>query len=240
MERSSDPKPVLGLVTPGGGVSPEAQELYGDVVQHIAAPARVARMREDGYEAAVKEIPGAAQKLAGQGAQAIGLMGTSLTFFRGRAFNEELQAKVREQTHLPVTTMASAIIDGLKAFGTKRVAVATAYSDDVTARLLRFLEEYGLDPVGVENMGIVEMADIRGVTTDDIVALGKKALSAGAADAILVSCGGLRTLDATDSLEAGTGLPVVSSSIAGAWASVRLLGLSGRAARGGRLCTEAR
>jgi hypothetical protein len=54
-------------------------------------------------------------------------------------------------------------------------------------------------------------------------------------DALVISCGGLRTIAATRELEAELHLPVVSSAIAGPWGAVRLLGHSGAAAGGGAL-----
>ena len=45
------------------------------------------------------------------------------------------------------------------------------------------------------------------------------------AEALLVSCGGLRTLDALQPLEEATGMPVVSSFPHALWAGMALLGL---------------
>jgi arylmalonate decarboxylase len=52
---------------------------------------------------------------------------------------------------------------------------------------------------------------------------------------MLVSCGGLRTLELLEPLERRCGIPVVSSLPHALRAGVRLLGLSGRAAGFGKL-----
>ncbi len=49
------------------------------------------------------------------------------------------------------------------------------------------------------------------------------------ADAILISCGALKTLKILAPLEQRCGVPVVSSLPHALWAGVRLLGLNGRA-----------
>ena len=54
-------------------------------------------------------------------------------------------------------------------------------------------------------------------------------------DGILISCGGLLTLDAIAVVEARLGVPVVSSSPAGFWDLMRVAGLDSRAPGGGRL-----
>ncbi len=74
----------------------------------------------------------AAEYLAAQGVDAIMVIGTSLTFYRGPEAHDRLLEDLRERTGLPVSTMSQAIIDGLREVGAKRVAVATAYSDSST------------------------------------------------------------------------------------------------------------
>ena len=66
--------------------------------------------------------------------------------------------------------------------------------------------------------------------------LGRKVFEAQpGADGILISCGGLVTLDAVRELEALLKVPVVSSSPAGFWDLVRKAGLDARSPGHGRL-----
>jgi arylmalonate decarboxylase len=46
------------------------------------------------------------------------------------------------------------------------------------------------------------------------------------ADALIVSCGGLKTLDLIVPLEKEVGVPVVSSTPHGLWSGVRMLGVN--------------
>ena len=62
--------------------------------------------------------------------------------------------------------------------------------------------------------------------------------SARKADALLVSCGGLHTLELLDPLERRCGVPVVSSLPHALRAGVRLLGLSGRVPGFGELLSQ--
>ncbi len=56
------------------------------------------------------------------------------------------------------------------------------------------------------------MGDISQVTQDDLIEWGVKVReSAPSADALLVSCGGFRTLEIIAPLEARIGVPVISS-----------------------------
>ena len=56
--------------------------------------------------------------------------------------------------------MSNGVIEGLKAVGARKVAVATAYNDEVNARLRAFLIEHGFTPVVVTGLGIEAMKDI--------------------------------------------------------------------------------
>jgi arylmalonate decarboxylase len=132
--------------------------------------------------------------------------------------------------------MSNGVIDGLKKLGAKRVAVATAYNETVNARLHAFLIEHGMEPLIVEGMGIEAMTDIDKVTQQDLIDFGARVHNKSrGADALLVSCGGFRTLELIAPLEARTGVPVVSSMPHGLWAGARLVGLDGSAPGLGRL-----
>ena len=70
-------------------------------------------MTPAGYDSVIDKIVPAAEKLKKDGANAISIMGTSLTFYKGAAFNQKLQDSVRQATGLPVTSMSNGIIEGL-------------------------------------------------------------------------------------------------------------------------------
>ena len=78
-------------------------------------------------------------------------------------------------------------------------------------------------------------------TPEDIKALAADVLAeAGTAEGLVISCGGLRTLELIAPLEAEHDVPVVSSTPAAYWAAVRLAGLpSGVPGYGRLLAAEA-
>jgi arylmalonate decarboxylase len=59
-----------------------------------------------------------------------------------------------------------------------------------------------------------------------------------AAEALLISCGGLRTLGVAKPLEDRHGIPVVSSTQAAFWAALRLVGADTRVKDRGRLLQQ--
>ena len=233
--------PVLGLIFPplNRGVPEEGVAMYGDKLKYVVTGLGVERMTPDGFEAVLPKIPAAAEKLAAEGAEAIELTGTSLTFYKGEAFNQKLRDAVTKASGLKATTMSNGVIDGLKAVGAKRVAVATAYNDDVNERLHAFLIEHSLEPLVVKGLGIEAMTDVDKVTQNDLIEFGARVRAmAPDADSLLVSCGGFRTLEIIAPLEAKTGVPVISSMPHGLWAGARLVGMSGAAPGYGKLLSR--
>jgi arylmalonate decarboxylase len=239
--RAADKAPVLGLIFPPAnrGVPEEGVAMYGDRLRYVVTGLGVEQMTPEGFELVLPRIPAAAEKLAAEGADAIELTGTSLTFFRGEAFNQQLREAVTKASGLPATTMSNGVIDGLKAVGAKQVAVATAYADEVNGRLRAFLIEHGLEPVVVTGMGIEAIADVERVTQDGLVEFAARVReSAPDADSMLLSCGGFRTLEIIAPIEARTGVPVISSMPHGLWAGAKLVGLSGAAPGYGTLLSR--
>ena len=111
----------------------------------------------------------------------------------------------------------------------KKIAVATAYADTVTERLKVFLEEHGFEVTFAKGLGYERIPE--GAATQEILFnLGADCYDKSRkADALVVSCGALRTLDLIVPLENRIKVPVVSSTPHGLMNGVRLLGVSPRA-----------
>ena len=235
---SAAPEPVIGLIFPPANrpAPDEAKMMYPTGVKFIVTGLGLGKMTPEGYDSVIPKVAKAAKELRDKGAQGIALMGTSLTFYKGAEFNRSLTQSMREATGLPCVTMSTAIIEGLKAVKGKRVAVATAYQDEVNRRLVTFLNESGFQVEVIKGLSIEAIDDLDKVTDDRLMVLcGDVCRSAPRADSLLISCGGLVTLRIHAALEEKYKLPVVSSTPATLWAAMRMMGLSGRAAGLGRL-----
>ena len=232
---------TIGLVVPFATdkVPIEGPMMYPGV-KFIPRGVGVRSLTPAGYDAAFDAILPAALHLAKQGVDAIMVIGTSLTFYRGYEAHQELLAKLREQTGLPVSTMSEAVVDGLHAVGAKRIAVATAYADEVNNRLADFLRKAGFEVLALEGFGLFGFGDPGAKSEKDIIELSGKAITgaktgAKAADAVLISCGGLLTLGVAEPIEQQHGIPVVTSTQAAFWSALRLAGDSGHVAGRGRM-----
>ena len=227
----------IGLVVPYAAdkVPPEGATMYPDVT-FIPRGVGVRALTPEGYDSAWEAILPAAKELAKQDIEAIMVIGTSLTFYRGYEAHQQLLEQLRAETGLPVSTMTEAVVDGLRSVGAKRVAVATAYSDLVNERLTDFLMRSGYEVLSMKGFGLLGFGDAANQSEQDIIDLSGKAIDeAKAADAVLISCGGLRTLDCAVPIEQRYGIPVVTSTQSAFWKALRLAGESGYLPDRGRM-----
>lgn len=223
-------KPLrIGLVVPWATdtVPPEAAEMYPHA-EFRARGVGVKALTPEGYESAWHAIVPAARELAALNVDAIMVIGTSLTFYRGVEAHSQLLDNLSEATGLPVGTMSSAIVEALRTTGGRSISVCTAYADEVNRRLGQFLSASGFEVLALAGFGLTRFGAAGEKSEDEIIELATQTRAKSpTAQAMLVSCGGLRTLHAGKKIENKLGVPVVSSMPAALWQAVRLAGDSG-------------
>ncbi len=232
---------TIGLIVPpaSGLVPPDGAELYTGRARFIARGLALGEISPTGFDDVVEHIVGRALELRDAGAQAISLMGTSLSFYRGAAFTDELRARLADATGVPCTTMSHAIVAALQQLGVRRVAVATSYIDALNQALRAYLESRGFEVVAMCGLSIAGVEAVGRITADELMQLGRSAAGdAPDAEGLLISCGGLRTFGVLAPLEAELGMPVTASSPAGFWDAMRVAGLDPSAEGVGRLFAQ--
>ncbi len=204
----------IGLVVPFAEdrVPAEGQIMYPHV-SFVARGVGVRALTPEGYGPAMAAIIPAAEALAAQGVAAIMVIGTSLTFDKGADAHRRLLENLRAATGVPVSTMSAAVVEGLRAVGATKIAVATAYDGEVNRRLAEFLTDEGFEVRAIDGFGITEFGGPERVDAQDI-------------------------LDLARPFEERHGIPVVSSTPAAFWAALRLVGATGRLAGYGRMLGE--
>jgi len=223
--------PTLGLIFPPENypIPPDAKLLFPGGVDFIGNGVGLpGGMTVEGYEEAVPRILPRATELAKQGANVVSVFGSSITFYKGARFHDDLIRQVEKATGKKATTQSNGLLDGLRTANARRVAVATAYTDVVTERLKIFLQEYGFEVTAAKGLGFERIPD--GAATQEILFKLSSDVYANSkkADAVVVSCGALRTLELIVPLENAVKVPVISSTPHGLWHGVKLLGANAR------------
>lgn len=233
--------PLLGLIAPPANYPdpPEGLAMYGSRLRFKTVGLGLQSMTKPGYDSVIHKIVPEAIGLQKAGADAILIFGTSLTFYKGAAFNQKLIDDVKKATGLPTSSMSSAVVDGLREMGARRLAVATAYDDEVNDLLRTFLGESGFEVLTLKGLGITAITGPKQVSQADLQKFSAGVFaSAPKADALFVSCGGLRTLEILEPLEKECKVPVVSSTPHALWAGARLLRVDAKAKGFGKLIAK--
>jgi arylmalonate decarboxylase len=156
-----------------------------------------------------------------------------VSFYRGAAFNQRLSDELTRAAGIPVITASSAIVEGLKLLHARRIAVATAYTNEINLKLQGFLNEFGYEVVILRGLSTERFEERTRVTealtpdeTMEFIAGVRE--SRPEADALLIAFGSLRTLDIIPLLEKRCRIPVVSANPHALRAGVRLAGGSAR------------
>ena len=146
---------------------------------------------------------------------------TSMSFVRGRGYDEEIVGRIEEKTGIQATTASTASLKALRKLGVKRLAVAAPYVEELAARLTLFLEENGFEVV---NAGTLDLEWIGIPTLSTIYELTRK-VDRPNADGIYIACTGMSTSTITAPLEDDLGKPVVSAIQATMWDALDLAGV---------------
>ena len=221
---------VLGLILPTGSAVPaEAVALYPARIRFVTEglarpgdPPLAGTLAT--YERLQDRIVPAARTLVEKGADAILLLTTSVTFYRGAAHNQRLIDAIRTATSRPATTMSSGIVEAIRVAGGKRLAVATGYTEEVNATFRVFLEESGFEVAALRGLGLLTPPDNLSRTELETF-ITDVFRTAPDADAVVVAFASTRTLELIAPLEKRCNVPVVSARPHAFWAGVRLLGI---------------
>ena len=118
------------------------------------------------------------------------------------------------------------MLEALAALDARNLAVATAYTEDVNKKLDEFLGAYGYRVLALRGMDLEDPAAAERISPEDTAELAHAVfLEAPQADCLLISCGGLRTLDLVVPLETACKVPVVTSYTVTVWGLAQLAGV---------------
>ena len=170
----------------------------------------------------------AARQLATTSPDVAMYMCTSGSFKDGQDGNQAIKDRLAELVPGAKTmTTSEAIVRGIEAFGMRRVVMTTPYDEDLTNREVEFLAYHGVTVTGFDFRDIEDNLDRGDLPATEWLKYAK-ALDYSEVDGFFLSCGNVRTLDILDTLEAESGLPVVSSTQATIWMALRLAGIDDR------------
>lgn len=135
------------------------------------------------------------------------------------------------------TTLAGAVRKALTAMGVRTLVLGSPYIAELNENVAVYLGTAGFDVLAAHGMGLHYDTDMVRVTPDYIAQFAH-AIDHPDADAVLLSCGALRSIDVVDAIEQNLGKPVICSNQAMLWDCLRLAGVEDKLPGLGRLLRE--
>ena len=221
-----------------------AIELYRMLPPGISTAISALRINHVSQKEVDKEILGlerAARELADYGVDAIGISGAPIVYLQGPGADIEIADRVSRIAKAPAFYDVTAVCNGLKAVGAKRIAIVSPFADTINAPMRRFFEAAGFEIPVLVGGEYSTNPQLRRVPPYIPYKAGRQAiLQAPDVDALFITCAGWATHPAVEPLERDFGIPVIVQMQALAWQASQLLGHSPeRSPRHGMLMNKA-
>lgn len=151
---------------------------------------------------------------------------TSATLAHGPAFDAQLARTVEARASAKAITAAGSLVQALADLSLKRIAFASPYVSSLNDQAIGFLEQSGFTIVSRADWPkMLSNAEQSAITPDEVIALAKRA-DHGEAEAVVLSCTDMRSVEIVEELEMLLGKPVITSNQAMVYAALKILGLT--------------
>ena len=215
----------VGLLIPSSNslIEPEYYAVMPRSVSVHFARLSMTEVTDAGLTRQDEDVATQSRQLAAARVDVILFCLTAASFHKGLDYDAELKRRIEEQSGKPALTAARTIIDALRVLGVGRVALATPFVPEVTARSRRFLLDCGIDVVAAEGLAHVDNFSIALIEPETVRELVRR-VDRSEAQAIVIPGGNMPCLGIVEAMEAELGKPVVTTNQAGIWALLGQLG----------------
>ncbi|PVH27315.1 arylmalonate decarboxylase [Pararhodobacter oceanensis] len=121
--------------------------------------------------------------------------------------------------------LVTGVMDALRELGAKKLVVGTPYLDEVNTAEAEFLLNKGFDVLDIQGLNLNTGTEMGQVTPAYWKQFALE-IDRPDADAIFLSCGGVRSLEVVEEIEQLVGKPVITSNQAQFWSCLRRAGIT--------------
>ncbi|MBD1147977.1 aspartate/glutamate racemase family protein [Pelagibacterales bacterium SAG-MED31] len=122
-------------------------------------------------------------------------------------------------------TLVTGVIDALKELKIKNLVVGTPYLDEINTKEAEFLYKKGFSIINIQGLNLSKGIEFGRVTPEYWIKFAEE-INEKDADAIFLSCGGIRSTEVIDKIEQKIGKPVITSNQAQMWSCLRRAGVN--------------
>ena len=131
-------------------------------------------------------------------------------------------------------TLVSGVVAALNQLQAKKIVIGTPYLDEINIVEKNFFENKGFDVLDIQGLNLGNGIEFGKITPDYIKDFALS-IDQKEAEAIFLSCSGIRSLDIIEEVEATTGKPVITSNQAQMWYALRKAGVNDKLSGFGRI-----
>ena len=131
-------------------------------------------------------------------------------------------------------TLVTGVVDALRELKVKNLVVGTPYLDEINTNEAEFLFNKGFSVLNIQGLNLTKGIEFGTVTPDYWIKFAEE-INEESADAIFLSCGGIRSTEVIDQIEQRVGKPVITSNQAQMWSCLRRAGVEDNISGFGKL-----
>ncbi len=160
---------------------------------------------------------------------------TSATLAHGPSFDADLAEKIKSKSNAVSLTAAGSLITAIKALGASKVGFASPYLSEINKQAMAFMASEEIKTVNCADVGLALGNYGQGkLTLDEVYELALRADHPDA-QAIVLSCTDMRSVEVIERVEATLGKPVVTSNQAMMFCLMKKLAIARHAGTPGHL-----
>ena len=131
-------------------------------------------------------------------------------------------------------TLVTGVVDALRELKVNNLVVGTPYLDEINTKEAEFLNNKGFSVLNIQGLNLTKGIEFGTVTPDYWIKFAEE-INEESAEAIFLSCGGIRSTEVIDQIEQKIGKPVITSNQAQMWSCLRRAGVEDKISGFGKL-----
>ncbi len=204
----------------------EFEKILPQGVITVTVTLNVQQLVASEFERAAGIMIEGARKLAEEDAGVVITGGDPIITMKGVGSDQKIIAEIRELIGKPASTSITTAMDGLRAVGAKRIAIASPYTEERNLILKKFLEGNSFEVAAVKSLGIIKNVDLTRLPFHTSYKLAIEAFHAAKGiQGIYLPCARWAVVDNLRPIEEDTGACAVSSVQSMAWFGLKSLGI---------------
>lgn len=213
----------IGLITPMSENAEHAFHIYApDGVSFASMKINFPGPTPEGLMILTDQLEETAAKYRDYDADLVVFGCTSGSCIQGVGWDQECIRRIEKASGVPGLTTSTAVLEALKALGSRKVAVLTPYPDDTNEAERKFLEDSGFQVTNIVGMDMKQFENTSFERASEyFLYQNVKHMDMKGADTFFLSCMGLTTMELISDMERFLKVPVVTSHQATLWSALR-------------------